>query len=241
MDRLTLDPPTLLVAARAVGLDVAAEGDRLSVSGPKGAGGLARLLLERKAGILASLATEAAVSSRAGPPGGSPAVPPAPPTNMDLILDRVARRQGGRVVETDGGRVIVADAGPTPPAGSPAPAVAGPPVPPEWHGAPLDGHWRAAIAWWPVEWRQKWGDRAEVHQAAGIDWCLAEYWAWRETLRELDAFEAAGGVVEYAEPESGMSDEEALAAIDRAFDPHWWTRPPETESWHGDLGPRDVR
>jgi hypothetical protein len=73
MDRLTLDARTLLVAARAVGLVVAAGGDRLSVSGPRGAAGLARLLLEQKAGILAALATEAAGGS--GPARSRSAAP----------------------------------------------------------------------------------------------------------------------------------------------------------------------
>jgi hypothetical protein len=72
MDRLTLHAPTLLIAARAVGLAVAAEGDRLSVHGPKGAAGLARLVLDHKPGILAALAAvpEAAVLEVAvpGPP-----------------------------------------------------------------------------------------------------------------------------------------------------------------------------
>jgi hypothetical protein len=155
----------------------------------------------------------------------------APPGALTPEIKEALREHKAALVEMLAG----------PPDDSPAPAVAGPPVPPEWHGAPLDGHWHDAIAWWPVEWRQKWGDRAEVHQAAGIDWCLAEYWAWRETLRELDQAEARGEWIEYREPAPELSDADAVAAIDRAFDPHWWTRPPETESWHGDLGPRDVR
>jgi hypothetical protein len=36
-----------------------------------------------------------------------------------------------------------------------------------------------------------------------------------------------------------LSDAEVLAAIDRAFDPAWWSRPPGAD--HGDRGPRDVR
>jgi hypothetical protein len=125
------------------------------------------------------------------------------------------------------------------PADRSCPAVAGPPLPAEWHGAPLDGHWHSALAWWPVEWRQKWGDRAEVHQAAGIAWDVAEYWAWRETLRELDAFEAAGGVVEYQEPAPRLSDRDALAQIDRLT---WGAAiPAQTEVARTAWGPRDFR
>jgi hypothetical protein len=59
MERVTaLDAPTLVAAARAVGLIVVADGDRLTVQGPRGADGLARLLLERKAVVLAALAEE---------------------------------------------------------------------------------------------------------------------------------------------------------------------------------------
>jgi hypothetical protein len=54
MDHLSLHSPTHLVAARAVELAVAADGDRLSVAGPKGAARLARLLLEPKTGNLAA-------------------------------------------------------------------------------------------------------------------------------------------------------------------------------------------
>jgi hypothetical protein len=106
----------------------------------------------------------------------------------------------------DGGRVIE-------PAPAPGPALAGPPIPPEWHGARLDGHWRAAIAWWPVEWRRKWADRAEAHQDDGCAWDVAEYWAWRQTLGELDQVEARCETIAYREPDPGLSDEDAVAKI----------------------------
>jgi hypothetical protein len=56
---VTMHAPTLLAVARAVGLAVTSAGDRLVVRGPKGAAGLARLLLDRKAYVLAALAAEA--------------------------------------------------------------------------------------------------------------------------------------------------------------------------------------
>src|SRR5437016_2109718 len=61
MDRLALDARTLLVAARAVGLTVGATSACLSVRGPKGAVGLAALLLERKADVLAAMREDTAI------------------------------------------------------------------------------------------------------------------------------------------------------------------------------------
>jgi hypothetical protein len=86
MDRLILDTPTLLIAARAVGLAVAAHDGYLVVKGPKGAAGLARLLLERKADVLAAFAAESsAAADSTGPPGDEPPGPvgsddPGPPS-----------------------------------------------------------------------------------------------------------------------------------------------------------------
>jgi hypothetical protein len=113
-------------------------------------------------------------------------------------------------------------AGPSP--AVPSPAVAGPPVPPEWRGARLDLHWRAAIAWWPVEWRRRWGVRANELEAAGCAWNVAEYWAWREMLQALGQAEARGERVKYQEP-LPPSDSDVISALDRATDPEWWSRP----------------
>ena len=48
----TLTPPQLLAQARAAGLSVVADGDRLVVCGPKAAADLARQLIARKAELL---------------------------------------------------------------------------------------------------------------------------------------------------------------------------------------------
>jgi hypothetical protein len=96
MDRLILDARTLLVAARAVGLAVAADGDRLSVSGPRGAAGLARLLLEQKTGILAALATEAAGGS--GPARSRSAAPA-----IAVATDPYEFEERAAIREYDGG------------------------------------------------------------------------------------------------------------------------------------------
>src|SRR5438552_208180 len=97
MERLILDARTLLVAARAVGLAIDADGDRLSVRGPKGAAELAHLLVAHKLDILTALESEHAAQP-------SPAAELGPPSNMDAILDHIAARRGGRIVEMDGGR-----------------------------------------------------------------------------------------------------------------------------------------
>jgi hypothetical protein len=82
VDRVTLDVRTLLVSARAVGLVVAAEGDRLSVHGPKGAVGLARLVLDHKPGVLAALAAEPGLA--APPEAAAPGPAPWPPRPAEL-------------------------------------------------------------------------------------------------------------------------------------------------------------
>ena len=51
-----MDGLALLAEARAVGLSVAAEGDRLRVRGPKSAAGVAAQLLAAKPAVLAALA-----------------------------------------------------------------------------------------------------------------------------------------------------------------------------------------
>ncbi len=49
-----------------------------------------------------------------------------------------------------------------------------------------NGHadWRDSLADWPTPWRQKWGDRAEAYQVAGLPWDLAERRAFDETVQE---------------------------------------------------------
>jgi hypothetical protein len=58
---------TLLAQARAAGLSVAADGDRLIIQGPRRAGPIARELMGHKAEVLALLA-----GSHQEPPGASP-------------------------------------------------------------------------------------------------------------------------------------------------------------------------
>src|SRR5262245_17637753 len=56
------------------------------------------------------------------------------------------------------------------------------------------GH-RFALACWPVEWRQKWGERANALQDQGLDWRAAELKAFNETHEEIRQAEARGEVL----------------------------------------------
>src|SRR5262245_37809376 len=82
---------------------------------------------------------------------------------------------------------------PPPPPWPPRPAeLAGPPIPPEWCGANLDGHWREALAYWPVEWRRRWATRVEVLLTTGMARVAGEYWAFRQVVAEINEVEACG-------------------------------------------------
>jgi hypothetical protein len=185
MGWVTLDAATLLTAANAVGLDVAAHDGRLVVKGPKGAAGLVRLLLEHEADVLAVLAADESS------PDTDPTDPPASEP-------------------------------PGPPVGSVGP---GPP--------PADRSWRTAVARWPVEWRERWGRRANEVEFAGAAWIEAEWSAFGELARDQADAERRGEVV-CLDLAPGLSDAEAVAVIDRAFgDP--------APARRSDRGPRDVR
>jgi hypothetical protein len=118
---------------------------------------------------------------------------------------------------------------------------AGPPAsePPEPVGSdgpgppPADRGWRGQIARWPIPWRERWGYRANELQDRGEPWDAAEWIAYGELVPEVADAERRGEVV-CADPPSGLSDAEAVAAIDRAFaDPVPYGR--------SDRGPRGVR
>ena len=101
---------------------------------------------------------------------------------------------------------------------------AGPPAsePPEPVGSdgpgppPAGRGWRAAVARWPVEWRERWGRRANEIEAGGEPWHVAEQIAFGELARELADAERRGEAV-CTDPAPGLSDSQAVAAIDRAF------------------------
>jgi hypothetical protein len=151
MEILTLDVPTLLVAARVVGLNVTSAEGKISVRGPKGAGPLVRLLLAHKADVLVALEKEGVVA--------------------------------GTLASTPN-----------------------PPVPPG-HG------WRRPIAYWPIEWRQRWADRAEGYQEAGEPWDVAEWQAFLGIKAKINEAVSAGENVEFIEPPAGLSDRDALAQM----------------------------
>jgi hypothetical protein len=98
---------------------------------------------------------------------------------------------------------------------------------------PSDRSWRAVVARWPIPWREKWGPRANELVAAGAGWAEAEWLAFNELAPDLADAERRGEVV-CVDPPAGLSDPEAVAAIDRAFgDP--------APARRSDRGRRDVR
>jgi hypothetical protein len=125
---------------------------------------------------------------------------------------------------------------------------AGPPAsePPGTDGAdrpgppPADRRRRLAVARWPVEWRERWGRRANELQDHGRPWDVAEWIAFRETARDLIEAERRGEVPESAYPDpaahDGLSDEEVAAEIALAFG-----EAKLAPAGPSERGPRDVR
>jgi hypothetical protein len=109
-----------------------------------------------------------------------------------------------------------------------------------WGPPPADRWWREAIGLWPVEWRERWGRRANELQDHGRPWDLAEWIAFRETARDLIEAERRGEVPESAYPDpaahDGLSDEEVLAGIALAFG-----EAKLAPAGPSERGPRDVR
>jgi hypothetical protein len=89
----------------------------------------------------------------------------------------------------------------------------GEPCPAEPPPPPADRGWRGCIAYWPVEWRQRWADRAEARQAAGGPWDAAEWSAFQATVAEIAEAEARGEVIPFADPPEGLDDQDALRQI----------------------------
>jgi hypothetical protein len=97
---------------------------------------------------------------------------------------------------------------------------------------PADLSWRAAVARWPDGWRERWGRRANELQDRGEPWDASEWIAFNELAPDLADAENRGEVV-CSDPPVGLSDPDAVAAIDRAFaDP--------APARRSDRRPRDV-
>lgn len=47
--------------------------------------------------------------------------------------------------------------------------------------------WRALLAKWPDEWRERWGHRANQLEDGGLDWIEAERQAWNEVIAAKSA------------------------------------------------------
>jgi hypothetical protein len=50
---------------------------------------------------------------------------------------------------------------------------------------PADRVWRQSVATWLVEWRERWGRRANELQDRGDPWYVAEWIAYNEIARDL--------------------------------------------------------
>jgi hypothetical protein len=96
-----------------------------------------------------------------------------------------------------------------PPAGKPDPL-------------PPDRSWRRIVARWPVDWRRRWGARANELADGGEPWDRSEWLAFRETARDLAAAEARGEVPAQPYPDrracDSFSDPEAITAIHLPFE-----------------------
>jgi hypothetical protein len=71
------------------------------------------------------------------------------------------------------------------PPGPPASEPPGPPGSDTPGPPPADRSWRRIVALWPVEWRERWGRRANELQDGGEPWDMAEWIAFNETAPAL--------------------------------------------------------
>jgi hypothetical protein len=124
----------LLDRARAAGLSITTDGDRIIVCGPRRADALARELIAHKVEVMAELAALALVE----------AAPAATPSRDDQAKPAEA------ATEPD-------------------------PCP-----------WRKVLPGWPVEWRERWGRRANELAESGIRWPDDEAKAFVEVLAERE-------------------------------------------------------
>jgi hypothetical protein len=99
---MILHIPTLLTAARAVGLVVTASDGRVVVRGPKGAAGLARLLLGYKTDILAAVAIEEDSAADWDAPDITSDRPNPKPSAGDQSCRRASVRAPSAATETKG-------------------------------------------------------------------------------------------------------------------------------------------
>jgi hypothetical protein len=65
---------------------------------------------------------------------------------------------------------------------------------------PPAGSWHRSIAWWPIEWRKRWADRAEAKQAEGLPGDRAEWGAFCATVADINAAEARGEWIDFQPP-----------------------------------------
>jgi hypothetical protein len=82
------------------------------------------------------------------------------------------------------------------------------PAPPPWPPRP------AELATWPVEWRERWGRLANELEVAGTPFPESERRAFVQVKAEIAEAEARGEVIPFVDPPEGLSDQDALAAMD---------------------------
>ncbi len=78
---------------------------------------------------------------------------------------------------------------------------------------PSDRRCRTTVAWWPIEWRQRWADLAEGRQAAGDQWDRAEWIAFLAVEDAIANAEALGEDIPIVEPRAVLSEANARAQI----------------------------
>jgi hypothetical protein len=215
--------PELQSSLDRLGVGLTLDGDRLKVDAPPGVltAAIKAELVTHKPALIRKLVSGDPDAVNALNAQSRPAVASPPPA--------VGDDEPADVPEAAAGSIL---AEPPLQGTSCPPTVAGPPIPVEWQGAHLDGHWRPAIACWPIAWRQLWADRTDVHEAEGCAWNAAEYRAWRETIRDLGEAEARREIIGYRDPPEGLSDRAAIDQI-RSFTwgeddsqpgRNWWSR-----------------
>jgi site-specific DNA-methyltransferase (adenine-specific) len=100
-----------------------------------------------------------------------------------------------------------------PPAGEPT----RPARPDGWGPPPADRSWRRIVAHWPIEWRERWGRRANELQDRGQPWDAAEWIAYCEAARGLVEAERRGEIPESTDlgpaAHDGLSDQEVVPKV----------------------------
>jgi hypothetical protein len=82
---------------------------------------------------------------------------------------------------------------------------------------PTDFSWRNSVDCWPIAWQSYWAGLAMGYQANGYTLGGAEWRAFVEVVRELEAAEARGEYIKYTFPPGRLreTNEEIMSALNR--------------------------